>query len=134
MKTKSYKPNIQSVHQIQEFVRETLLAFNSNKNKLLKIDLLIEEIVVNIIHYGCLGIEDSIIDVGLDTIDNKIILEISDNGLAFNPLEQENPDVTTELDQRRPGGLGIFLVKQIVNEIQYERKDNKNTLHICLDL
>ena len=134
MKTKSYKPGIDSVRQIQEFVGETFLALNSNKNKQLIIDLVIEEVVVNIVRHGCLGIENSIIDVGIDTTADSIILEISDNGSAFNPLEQENPDVKAGLDQRHPGGLGIFLVKQIAKDIQYERKDNKNFLRLYLDL
>ena len=134
MKTKSYKPGIDSVRQIQEFVGETFLALNSNKNKQLKIDLVIEEVVVNIVRHGCLGIENRIIDVGIDTTADSIILEISDNGSAFNPLEQENPDVKAGLDQRHPGGLGIFLVKQIAKDIQYERKDNKNFLRLYLDL
>jgi len=134
MKTKSYKPGIDSVRQIQEFVGETFLALNSNKNKQLIIDLVIEEVVVNIVRHGCLGIENRIIDVGIDTTADSIILEISDNGSAFNPLEQENPDVKAGLDQRHPGGLGIFLVKQIAKDIQYERKDNKNFLRLYLDL
>lgn len=134
METKSYKPGIDSVRQIQEFVGETLPGLNSNKNKLLKIDLMIEEIVVNIIRHGCPGIENGIIDVGIDITADPVILEISDNGPAFNPLEQENPDVRAGLDQRRPGGLGIFLVKRIAKDIQYERKDNKNTLRLYLDL
>jgi len=134
MNIRSFKPGIESVHQIQEFVRETFPVFAGNPNKLLKIDLVIEEIVVNIVRYGCLGIDNCVIDVGLDTKDNKMILEISDSGSAFNPLEQEAPDVKSGLDQRRPGGLGIFLVKQIANEIQYERRNNKNILRLSLDL
>ena len=110
MKTKSFTPEIESVHQIQKFVKENLPTSEENEKWLLRIDLVIEEIVVNIINYGCKGIENGIIDIMIDNSDNNIILEISDNGVAFNPLEKEEPDVTTGLDKRKPGGLGIFLV------------------------
>lgn len=134
MKTKSFKPKIESVHQIQKFVRKNLLFSDSSENKLFKIDLVIEEIVVNIVNYGFKGIKNGIIDIMIDKSDHNIILEISDNGVAFNPLKKKQPDVTAGLDKRIPGGLGIFFVRQIANEIQYTRKDNKNMIRLFLNL
>jgi serine/threonine-protein kinase RsbW len=134
MNIKSFSPRIESVHEIQEFVREPFLALGAGEKKLMKIDLLVEEIVVNIVRYGGMAVESGFIDVAIDTVDHKIILEISDNGLAFNPLEQEGPDLTAGLDERRPGGLGIFFVKQIAAEIRYQRRDHKNHLRLCLDI
>jgi serine/threonine-protein kinase RsbW/sigma-B regulation protein RsbU (phosphoserine phosphatase) len=134
MKTKSFKPEIKSVHQIQKFVKENLPTSEENEKWLLRIDLVIEEIVVNIINYGCKGIENGIIDIMIDNSDNNIILEISDNGVAFNPLEKEEPDVTIGLDKRKPGGLGIFLVKQITEKIEYTRKNNKNSIRLFMNL
>ena len=99
-----------------------------------KIDLVIEEIVVNIVNYGFKGIKNGIIDITINESDHNIILEISDNGVAFNPLEKKQPDVTAGLDKRIPGGLGIFFVKQIAEEIQYTRKDNKNMIRLFLNL
>ena len=53
----------------------------------------------------------------------------------FNPTQQEDPDVTQSAEDRPIGGLGIFLVRQIMDDIRYERKDDKNILtltkHIC---
>ena len=134
MNRKSFSPRMESVHEIQEFVGKAFLALGAGEKKLMKIDLLVEEIVVNIVRYGGMAVEDGIIDVGMDRSDDKIILEISDNGLAFNPLEQAEPDLTSGLDERRPGGLGIFFVRQIAKEIRYERRDHKNHLRLCLDL
>jgi serine/threonine-protein kinase RsbW len=134
MNIKSFSPRIEAVHEIQEFVREPFLPLGVGEKKLMKIDLLVEEIVVNIVRYGGMAVESGFIDVGMDTVDDKIIIEISDNGLAFNPLEQEGPDLTAGLDERHLGGLGIFFVKQIAKEIRYERRDHKNYLRLCLDL
>ncbi len=134
METASYKPEIESIRDIQKFVKTKLSRINNDESKLFKIDLIIEEIVINIVNYGCKGIENSFINVMIDNSDKKLILEISDNGVAFNPLEQKAPDITSGIETRRPGGLGIFLVKQIAKEIHYARKDNKNIIRLCLDL
>ncbi|MCF6247521.1 MAG: ATP-binding protein [Desulfobacula sp.] len=134
METKSYKPEVESIHQIQDFVKKKLSVINNNEKKLQKIDLLIEELVINIVNYGCKGIENGFIKIMFDASDKDIILEISDNGVAFNPLKQKEPDISRGIKNRRPGGLGIFLVKQIAKEIQYARHDNKNIIRLCLDL
>jgi len=134
MSVKSFSPRVESIHEIQKFVREFFLALGAGEKKLMKIDLLVEEIVVNIVRYGGMTVENGFIDVGMDTVDDKILLEISDNGLAFNPLEQGAPDLSSGLDDRRPGGLGIFLVRQIAGKIQYERRGDKNHLRLWLSL
>lgn len=125
---------MESIHQIQAFVKENLSSVEKNENQLFKVDLILEEIVVNIINYGCKEIDDGIIDIMIDNSGNTIILEISDNGVAFNPLEKKEPDVTLGLDERSPGGLGIFLVKKIAKKIQYIRKNNKNRIRLFLNL
>jgi anti-sigma regulatory factor (Ser/Thr protein kinase) len=56
------------------------------------------------------------------------LIKIVDDAKAFNPLERTDPDVTQELESRQIGGLGIFLVKKIMTEAEYFRKDNKNIL------
>ncbi|NOX33054.1 MAG: ATP-binding protein [Deltaproteobacteria bacterium] len=134
MKTKSFTPEIKSVHQIQEFIKENLSISGDNEKWLFRIDLVIEEIVVNIINHGCKGIKNGIINIMIDNSNDNIILEISDNGVAFNPLEKEEPDITSDLNERKPGGLGIFLVKQIAKKIEYTRKNNKNTIRLFMDL
>lgn len=117
METKSYKPKIESIHLIQDFVRKKLSVVNIDEKKLFKIDLLIEELVINIINYGCKGKKDGFINIMLDASGEDIIIEITDNGVAFNPLEKEDPDISKGIENRRPGGLGIFLVKQISKKL-----------------
>ena len=58
----------------------------------------------------------------------SLIFTITDSGIPFDPTQQEDPDVTQNAEERPIGGLGIFLVKQIMDEVRYERKDGKNVL------
>ena len=57
-------------------------------------------------------------------------VEIADEGPSFDPLAQPDPDTELELDQREPGGLGIFLIKSLVDEVIYCRENHRNVLRI----
>ena len=62
------------------------------------------------------------------TKSDKLVFTITDSGVPFDPTQQAEPDVTQNFEQRPIGGLGIFLVRQIMDDIRYERKDDKNIL------
>lgn len=64
----------------------------------------------------------------------KIVFTISDSGIPFDPTKKENADITLSVEERAIGGLGIHLVRQIMDDIHYERKDNKNILTLLKNL
>ncbi len=134
MNQSSYKAKIESINEIQNFVKKRISHINNDESKLYMIDLLIEEIVVNIINYGFKEAEEGFINVMVDTANEDLVVEISDNGIPFSPLDQKAPDLSISIENRHPGGLGIFLVKQIAKDIEYVRKNNNNILRLYLDL
>ena len=96
-----------------------------------QIKLVLEELVVNIITHGYKNEGRSEFEVHLDTNDEKITIELRDYGKAFNPLsDSDEPDVDAELDDRPIGGLGIFLVQSMMDELSYRREDDQNILTI----
>jgi len=64
----------------------------------------------------------------LNNDENKVVISISDQGKEFNPLEKADPDTTLDADEREIGGLGIFMVKNIMNHIYYERSGENNII------
>ncbi|MBU1341184.1 MAG: ATP-binding protein [Proteobacteria bacterium] len=134
MDKKSFKPEIASVCKIQQFVKHYFEKQKSDINKTSDIDLIIEEIVVNVIKYGFKDISKGIIQVEINTLKDKIILVISDNGIPFNPLKAPLPDIKTSLEDRKIGGLGIFLARQKSREFDYLRENNQNKLTIMIGL
>jgi anti-sigma regulatory factor (Ser/Thr protein kinase) len=92
----------------------------------------LEEILVNVASYAYEdGKGEITIDyVLIDSPQKMISITISDEGKAFNPLEAEDPDTTLPVEQRKIGGLGIFIVKKTMDVIDYDRKYNKNVLTI----
>lgn len=94
----------------------------------MNINLVIEEAVSNIIFYGFADKRKHEIEI-LITLDNNLLtISITDDGIPFNPLEQQQPDITLPAEERPVGGLGIFLISQIMDEMQYTRKGNLNIL------
>ena len=59
---------------------------------------------------------------------DKLVFTITDSGVPFDPTQQADPDITLSVEERAIGGLGIHLVRQLMDDIRYERKDNKNIL------
>ena len=132
MITKSFLPELNAVYEIQDFIKLQLTKTGFSQKKLLTFDLVIEEIITNIIQHGLKNTEKGYITIGLEIKDEKGIIEICDNGIRFNPLQEKDPDINAPLENRESGGLGIFLVKQLAEHIDYSYKDNLNILRIVL--
>jgi serine/threonine-protein kinase RsbW len=90
--------------------------------------LALEEVLSNVIRHGCKGTSNPDIRVRFSVDRDAFEFEVSDNGPAFDPLMRPDPDVTLSLDQRTPGGLGIFLVRQLGDLVKYEHRDGRNNL------
>jgi len=87
----------------------------------------LDEVLSNIVRYGLQGHGGSI-DVVMRRDDDRVVVEISDSAVAFNPLRAPAPDTTAPLDTRRVGGLGIALVRALTDEVRYERRSGRNHL------
>ena len=99
------------------------------------INLALEEAVINVMLYAYPGGSGQVLveceiksKVESQKSKEEVVFTITDSGVPFDPTKQEDPDVTQSAEDRPIGGLGIFLVRQIMDDIRYERKDNKNIL------
>ncbi|MEO6212328.1 MAG: ATP-binding protein [Vicinamibacterales bacterium] len=81
----------------------------------------LDEIIANVVSYGARGLEPSAMDVWFSRQGNLVEIRIADDGPPFNPLARPDPDVTLPLEARQPGGLGIALVKSLMDDVHYER-------------
>lgn len=93
--------------------------------------LCLEEVLVNIVSYAFIDKKTHMIQVHAEVADDKRILkiEIKDDGIAFNPLVMvPKPDLDSDIGNRPIGGLGIHLVKTMMNQVTYDRREGKNIL------
>lgn len=90
--------------------------------------LALEEVLSNVLRHGCRQTAGPDIRVRFTVDRDAFEFEVSDNCPAFDPLSRPDPNVSLPLDQRTPGGLGIFLVRQLGDDVTYEHRDGRNHL------
>ena len=93
----------------------------------------IEEILTNIIKYGFDEEGVHPIHITFRRVEEQIEMEFEDRGREFNPLEIGEPDLDIPLEERKLGGLGIHLVKKMVDEAKYRREGDRNILLLRKD-
>jgi anti-sigma regulatory factor (Ser/Thr protein kinase) len=94
------------------------------------VNLSLDELLTNTISYGFPegGEHEIVVRISLDG--ETLEIQIYDDGLAFNPLEKSEPDISLNVEDRPIGGLGIHLVRKTMDEIEYRWEDNQNILVI----
>ncbi len=99
-----------------------------------KIELVLEEILTNIFYYSnpSKETEDVVLECSIDK--TRLNITIQDWGVPFNPLTMETPELSQDISERQIGGLGIVLVREMVDEINYRRVDDKNILTFSFKL
>jgi len=90
--------------------------------------LALEELVTNVMMHGGAGALP--VDVGIRMADGMIEARVEDGGAAFDPLSGADPDVEAPVEERRIGGLGVLLVKQLMDETRYERVAGRNVVTV----
>ena len=94
-----------------------------------QVNLALEELLTNTINYGYSQGSEHELTVTLEINQTDVLnVEIRDDACPFNPLEVETPDIHQEVEDRPIGGLGIHLVRQMMDEIEYRREDDHNVL------
>ena len=91
-------------------------------------ELALEEIFMNLVMHGAPAGRVPRVEVSLDLCDGCLTLVIEDDGPSFDPLSLAAPDVTASLEKRRVGGLGVYLVRQMMDAVSYRRLGGRNQL------
>lgn len=119
-------PNHNQLEQIPAAVEEFAERDNWPPDLVFKLNLVLEELGVNIVNYSGATGE---IEISLASDEETVTIEIADNGRPFNPLaELDTPDISAPLGERPIGGLGVHLVRSMMDELSYSREDGMNRL------
>jgi anti-sigma regulatory factor (Ser/Thr protein kinase) len=130
MKEVTLEAKLDSIPVLTDIVEEELAQADCPPKAMIQLSVAIDEIFSNIASYAYApGSGMATIRLEL-TQEPAVVLTFIDSGIAFNPLEKEDPDVTLSADERGIGGYGIFIVKNTMDDIEYVYRDNKNVLTI----
>ena len=128
---KTFNADVKELDNVLSFVHGIIDGKVNNKISM-KLDVVIEEIFVNICNYAYE--ESGFADIEVLLNKNKLSITFIDEGIPFNPLEKDEPDISLSSEDRKVGGLGIFMVKKIMDNVEYKYENNKNILIIEKDL
>ncbi len=114
-----------------EHVRRVAQTAGLSAADVTRLELAVEEALVNVFHYAYAQQErpgPALCRVSIEG--DGVSVAIIDQGPAFDPLARPDPNTALELEQRQPGGLGIFMIRQLTDEVRYCREDGQNVLTI----
>ncbi len=125
MKKMDIEATLENLPKVMEFVDEQLEETGCNMRIQTQIDVSVEELFVNIVNYAY-GDKIGDAQVMMDIKDGTAEITFIDTGVPFDPLAKEDPDISLPADERKIGGLGIFMVKKNMDDIKYEYRSGQN--------
>lgn len=126
--------DIQQIPQLAEFIETIADEIKLDQGMAMSLNLALEEAVTNVILYAYPEGSDGLVDIEAVMSKDKLKFIISDSGQAFDPTAAPEADVTLGVEDRPIGGLGIYLVRNIMDTVSYERADGKNVLTLTKKL
>ncbi len=123
----------ENIGAITDFIEETLLSENASRKAVTQINIAVDEIVSNIVRYAYPETQGDV-TASIKISENVAEISFIDSGTPFNPLENEDPDITESAEERKIGGLGIFMVKKSMDSVDYKYENGKNILTITKKL
>ena len=120
---------VDNLGKVTSFVEEALEEAGCPMKAQMQINIAIDEIFSNISYYAYQPDKgDATIQLEVSDAPPAVTITFIDHGIPYNPLSQDEPDTTLSADERKIGGLGIFMVKKSMDDLMYEYKEGKNIL------
>lgn len=123
---------INSLRKFIELVSKCAEEQGFSPDRITEIGVATEEALVNVCNYAY---QDGNGDVKVSCIlddENRFVIEVEDAGIPFDVLSIGEPDLIDDIAERKVGGLGVFIIKELVEDVQYRREDNKNILKLVI--
>ena len=120
--------DIEELNKLEPFLNGIFERENLDMSMLPQIDLALEEAVTNIIMYAYPEGEKGTAELTVEVADGQISATLIDSGTPFNPLQQQEANLDVSLEERKIGGLGIHLIKEIMDVVEYAYEDGRNVL------
>jgi len=128
MQSVQFSAKFEFLDEIREFVGDIARAGGFDDKDVYNIQLAADEAASNIIEHAYEGVSDGLLELSCGVKGNTITIILVDHGESFDPSEVPLPDLKADLSERKIGGLGIFLMRKLMDEVRYEVKPNKNNV------
>lgn len=119
---------LESLQVFRGFITECCARYDIPNDTVLDLKLAVDEACTNIIEHGYKGMDPGSIILSFRIESDRVLVQITDFGHVFEPADAPKPDVEAALEDRPLGGLGLFLIYQTMDNIDYQSSDDGNTL------
>ncbi len=119
---------LESLSEFRKFISDCCAKFQIPNEVVLDLKLAVDEACTNIIEHGYKGMDPGSIILSFRIETGRILVSITDFGRVFEPVQTSRPDVEAALEDRKLGGLGLFLIYQTMDNIDYQTSEDGNTL------
>ena len=127
------KADVKELNNVLAFIEGILESVNCPMKVQMQIDVAVEEIFVNIASYAYPD-KDGDAKITVETCSDSVKITFEDRGIRYDPLQNDDPDVTLPTSERPIGGLGVYMVKKTMDSVSYEYADGSNRLTITKSL
>jgi anti-sigma regulatory factor (Ser/Thr protein kinase) len=128
MKTVQFAAKFEYLDEIREFVGDIARDGGFSEKDVYNIQLATDEAASNIIEHAYEKVSGGILELSCGVRDEQITIVLIDRGESFDPSEIPLPDLKADLSNRKIGGLGIFLMRKLMDEVHYEAKPDKSNV------
>ena len=126
--------DVMEVPRLTDFINDVCQSLGIEEVLTMQLTLAVEEAAVNVMNYAYEPGTVGTVDLDAEAGDGELKIIISDSGVAFDPTQKAEADITLTAEERPIGGLGIFLVRQIMDDVSYRRQDGRNILTLTKKL
>jgi serine/threonine-protein kinase RsbW len=126
--TLNLKNDLSELDRLHPFLEEIGQKTGVSKKCILETNLTLEEVFSNIVSYGFADHADHLIKITVTIAKDSFKIRVEDDGKPFNLLKAKQPDLPDNVEDCKPGGLGIHLIRHLMDEIRYRRQQNRNVL------
>jgi serine/threonine-protein kinase RsbW len=132
MRTITLPAQVEHLPQWTQFIVDCAQEHGLPSKRIREIELACEEALVNICHYAYPEGAGEVEVTCLAEAQQRFVIELVDRGLPFNPLSLGQPALTDDLADRQVGGLGVFLIRRLMDDVSYRRQDERNILRLTV--
>ncbi len=126
--------SLDEIDRLFQNIRSFGEAHGLNRKQAFQLNLVIEELFTNIVSYAYRDRDEHWILVTISCGDGRLTVRIEDDGIPFNPAAARKPNLKGPVEDRKIGGLGIHLCKELMNNMQYRRENDRNILTLTKTL
>ena len=136
MASLSFPAKLNSIKPATEFLNKILEEAGCSQRDQNRLNIALDELMSNVARYAYAPGTEGDIKLSVDVKEDpkRVVLTLTDNGIPYDPLKKEDPDVTLSAEERDIGGLGIFIVKKFMDGITYNHINNQNIVTITKNL